>query len=142
MEFGRGDGWRVAIENVVRRQREAIVESGQGLVDEHVGGGEQRDQKTEAAEENFVGEDAGEDEHLRFRKPDDGGVHAGIFEGDSGDEKDDAHGGKDDEGDAAAARSGKLAEGEFDGAEKEQRVEGEFGADGLIFEKTEKERGI
>src|SRR5882762_7567369 len=72
LEVGRGDGWRVAIENVVRRQGQAIIQCGQGLVDEHVDGGEQRDKEAEAAEENFASEDAGEDEHLRFSEPDDG----------------------------------------------------------------------
>src|SRR5258706_323858 len=95
--------------------------------------------ETEAGEKNFAGEDAGEDERLRFGETDDGCIHAGIFEGDGGDEKDDTHEGKDDEGDAAAARGGKLAEGEFDGAEKEQSVKGKFGAGRVIFEEA-KER--
>jgi len=79
---------------------------------------------------------------LRFSEPNDGGVHAGVLEGDGGDEKDYADGGQDDEGDAAAARGGKLAEGEFDGAEEEQCVKGKFGADRLIFEEAEEQRGV
>ena len=71
----------------------ADVESWDGLVDEHVKGSEQGDEQSEAAEQDFAREDTGEDKHLRFGQPDDGGVHAGIFEGDGGDEQDDADGG-------------------------------------------------
>src|SRR5216683_6004043 len=50
--FPGGNGWRVAFHAYGQDLREAVVESGQRLVDKHVGGGEQRDEETEAAEEN------------------------------------------------------------------------------------------
>src|SRR5579883_2797868 len=139
LKFGCRDRKQKAVEDIVRRQGKAIVERGQGLVEEHVHGSEERNEETEDSKKDFAGEDAGKQEHLGFGEPDDGGVHAGIFEGDGGDEKDDADGGENGEGDAAFARGGKLAECEFNGAEKEKCAEGEFGADGLVFEKAEQQ---
>jgi len=88
-----------------------IVESGKGLVDEHVAEVTAR-RGDRRAEENFAGEDAGEDEHLRFSEQMTA-VSMPEYLRDGGDEKDYADGGQDDEGDCGGGACGKLDEGEF-----------------------------
>src|SRR5215469_7772984 len=50
--FGRGNGWREEVEDCARGLAETVVERWDGLVDEHVKGGEQGDEQSKAAEQD------------------------------------------------------------------------------------------
>ena len=141
LEIRRRNNGRVA-PKTMRGLCEPVVQSGKGLIDKHVAGSKQGHEETEAAKKYFAGEDAGEEKNLGLGKPDDRSVHAGIFEGNGGDQQDDADGGKNDEGDAAFARGGKLAERKFGRAKDKQSVESEFRTHGLVFEEEEEKRGV
>src|SRR5262249_2116601 len=124
--LGGGDSGFISLGENRRNVRQMMVIDRQGLVDEHFAGGGQGNQHAQPSEKHSEIDDTGEEKHLRFGEPDDGRVHAGIFEWDGRNQKDDADGGKDDEGGTAPVSGRQLPEYEFDGAENQQAVEGPF----------------
>jgi len=123
LEFGRGDGWCVAAEAVDGRKRETIVESGKAWLTSMFGGGQQRDEETEAAEENFAGKTPAEDEHLASASQMTAVSMPEYLKGMAAMRRIMAMVDRIDEGDAAAARwQGKLGEGEFETAPRRRRL--------------------
>ncbi len=119
-----------------------VVKRGENLFEQHVTRSEQGDEHANATEQYFARENSGEHKDLRFRQPDDGGIHSGVFERDGGNKEDNADDGKNDKGGATTTGGRELAKREFGGAKHKQGVEGELRANRLVFEENEKQRGV
>src|SRR6516164_9143372 len=77
--FGRRNGWRVEVEDCARGLAETIVESWDGLVDEHIKGGDEGDEQFEAAENKQAVEGELRADGLVFEDADQqGGVEQGA----------------------------------------------------------------